>query len=174
MTFHIGVISIGGVLLATLLVTFILEISYTGILTYSIWDQYKLNLWQVGISILWILGIILTMEFLLTFYDGARMRHRLRIEFLDRLKDFYYRQLPTMTLVYDRDSTPPTIIQSSPPMLLQLQPQQPQQQMQQPQQVQQPQQLQPQQQQQLPPIETIPVLHIERPITRSTRRRSYY
>lgn len=111
MNFNILATCTGFVLGATLILTVALEIGkydglYNGSLVESIWQSYKLHLMQVFYSLLWIGGIALAIELMLTVYDGARMRYRLRIEFFERLEDFYCRQLPQMTLVYTKTPTP--------------------------------------------------------------------
>jgi hypothetical protein len=111
----------GFVLGATLLITVALEIGkydglYNGSLVESIWQSYKLHLLQVFYSLLWIGGIALAIELMLTVYDGARMRYRLRIEFFERLEDFYCRQLPQMTLVYTKTPAPTPALPAAPPV----------------------------------------------------------
>jgi len=119
MTFQIGAICVGLVLGATLIVTFILELIkqdglYNGTILNLVVIQYKINIWYTLIVFLWLAGIVAAIELILTFYDGARMRYRLRIDFFEQLEDFYYYQLPEMKLVYDTQSIrqlPPSIQQ---------------------------------------------------------------
>jgi len=111
MNLQIGLICLGLILGGTLILTLILELIkqdgiYNGSILTSMITSYKSNIMHILIAFLWIGGIIVAIELILTFYDGARMRYRLRIEFFERLEDFYYRQLPQLTLVYTKPPEP--------------------------------------------------------------------
>jgi hypothetical protein len=172
MSLHLAFVWIISILAATLIITFVLELStHDGLLGQSIWEHYKLNLWQILIAFGWITGIATIIGLMRTFYDGARMNYHFVIEFYERLLEFYYQRLPQMKLVYTKKPSDmieanqredvlhlefPAEPQQQPMQLL---PQQPMQQQQQPMQ---------QQQQQQPPV-----LHIEEPELPPRRQQPY-
>ena len=168
---QIGLICISLILGATLIITLLLELIkqngiQNGTIVTSVIENYKANILQILIAFVWIGSIMCAVELMLTFYDGARMRYRLRIEFFERLEDFYYRQLPQMTLVYTKTPeadeplpVPPVVAQPLQPPVLHIQP------------------ATDPQLQQVQQVQQSPILYAELPPRRqpyrATRRRSY-
>ena len=107
-----GVVLLGALILTCGLEVLESETIYNGKLTASIWENYKLTLWQILYAFGWMIALGLSIQIVFICYNGGRMTYLFTVESVEKVTDLFHNRLPAIELVYsssgavEQDATP--------------------------------------------------------------------
>ena len=101
-----GVVLLGAFILTCGLEVLENETIYNGKLTASIWENYKLTLWQILYAFGWMTGLGISIQMVFICYNGGKMTYLFTVESVEKATDLFHNRLPTMELVYSSSQVP--------------------------------------------------------------------